>query len=112
MEFTLFPFRSGQALGPMAAYATGFADIGDGLGGLLAPALAKAKTAFMAMNTTLLANPIFLVVAALAALTIGFVIAYKKSETFRNNVNKVFHSVADGAQAEVGRASVRERGCK
>lgn len=90
-----------QALGPMAAYATGFADIADGLGGLLAPALAKAKTAFMAMNTTLLANPIFLVVAALAALTIGFVIAYKKSETFRNIVNKVFRSVADGAQAFV-----------
>jgi phage-related protein len=86
-----------QAAGPLAMYATGFADIADGLGGLLAPALAKAKAAFMAMNATLLANPIFLVVAALAALTIGFVVAYKKSETFRNIVNKVFGSVKDAA---------------
>lgn len=86
-----------QAAGPIAQYATGFADIADGLGGLLAPALAKAKSAFVAMNATLLANPIFLVIAALAALTIGFVIAYKKSETFRNIVNKVFGAVKDGA---------------
>lgn len=86
-----------QALGPMATYATGFADIADGLGGLLAPALAKAKGAFLAMNATLAANPIFLVVAALAALTIGFVIAYKKSETFRKIVNGAFGAVKDAA---------------
>lgn len=91
-----------QALGPMATYATGFADIADGLGGLLAPALAKAKAAFLAMNATLLANPIFLVVAALAALTVGFVIAYKKSETFRNIVNKSFEAVKDAAGEFLG----------
>lgn len=88
-----------QALGPMAQYATGFADIADGLGGLLAPALAKAKTAFMAMNATLLANPIFLVIAALTALTVGFVIAYKKSETFRNIVNGAMDGVKSAVQS-------------
>lgn len=77
-----------QAAGPIASYAMGFADIADGLGGLLAPALQKAKGAFLAMNATLLANPIFLVIAALAALTAAFVIAYKKSETFRAVVDK------------------------
>lgn len=86
-----------QAAGPIAGYAMGFADIADGLGGLLAPALTKAKAAFLAMNTTLLANPIFLVVAALAALTIGFVIAYKKSETFR----KIVHAAMDGVKRAV-----------
>ena len=91
-----------QAAGPIAAYATGFADIADGLGGLLAPALQKAKGAFVAMNATLLANPIFLVVAALAALTIGFVIAYKKSETFRNIVNGAFDSIKKGASEFLG----------
>lgn len=88
-----------SAIGPIASYATGMADIADGLGGLLAPALAKSKAAFVAMNTTLMANPIFLVVAALVALTAAFVIAYKKSETFRNIVNGAFDAVKQGAQA-------------
>lgn len=87
-----------QAAGPIAMYATGFADMADGLGGLLAPALTKAKAAFMAMNTTLLANPIFLVIAALVALTAAFVIAYKKSETFRN----IVHAAMDGVKKAVG----------
>lgn len=88
-----------EGLAAVEGYATGLADMADGMGGLLAPALTKAKAAFMAMNATMLANPIFLVVAALAALTIGFVIAYKKSETFRNIVNKAFGAVKEGAIA-------------
>jgi hypothetical protein len=86
-----------QAAGPIAGDAMGFADIADGLGGLLAPALQKAKGAFIAMNATLMANPIFLVIAAIAALGIAFVIAYKKSETFRKIVNAVFGAVKHGA---------------
>lgn len=87
-----------SALGPISAYATGMADIADGLGGLLAPALAKSKAAFLAMNTTLMANPIFLVVAALVALTAAFVIAYKKSETFRAIVDGALSWVRDAAK--------------
>lgn len=90
-----------SALGPMAQYATGMADIADGMGGLLAPALTKAKGAFMAMNATLLANPIFLVVAALVALTAAFVIAYKKSETFRQIVHAAMDGVKKVVQAAV-----------
>lgn len=88
-----------SAVGPVAMYATGLADMADGLSGLLGPALKSAKAAFVSMNATLMANPIFLVVAALVALTAAFVIAYKKSETFRNVVNKVFGAVKDGAIA-------------
>lgn len=88
-----------SALGPIAGYATGMADIADGMGGLLAPALTKAKAAFLAMNTTLLANPIFLVVAALVALTAAFIIAYKKSETFRAIVDGALSWVKNSAKA-------------
>jgi hypothetical protein len=88
-----------SAIGPIAGYATGMADIADGMGGLLQPALAKSKAAFAAMNATMLANPIFLVIAAIAALGIAFVIAYKKSETFRKIVHKVFDTVKSGAVA-------------
>src|SRR5690606_8226255 len=38
------------------------------------------------LKASLLTNPIFLVVAALIALGVGLVMAYKKSETFRNIV--------------------------
>lgn len=42
------------------------------------------------LNAALSANPIGLVVAAIAALVAGLVYAYNKSETFRNIVDKVF----------------------
>jgi phage-related protein len=45
------------------------------------------------MNAALTANPIGLVVAAIALLVGGLVIAYKKSETFRNIVNGSFGAV-------------------
>ena len=58
--------------------------------GILATALAiqgliKGVTAAIALlNTTLLANPIVLIVAAIAALVAGFVALWNKSEAFRN----------------------------
>lgn len=64
--------------------------------GILATALAISSVisvvqkAFALLNTTMLANPIFLVVTALAALTAGLVYAYNNSETFRNIVNQAF----------------------
>lgn len=44
----------------------------------------------MAFNAALAANPIGLVVIALAALAAGLVLAYQKSETFRTIVDAVF----------------------
>lgn len=45
------------------------------------------------LNAAMSANPIMLVVVAIAALTAGLVIAYKESETFRNIVNGAFDAV-------------------
>ncbi|WP_058591518.1 tape measure protein [Mammaliicoccus sciuri] len=42
------------------------------------------------------ANPIGLTVVAIAALVAGLVIAYKKSETFRNIVNRAFSAIVSG----------------
>lgn len=57
-----------------------------------------------ALNTVLSANPIGLVVAALAALAAGLVTAYHTSETFRNIVNGAFQAVARIAQSTIGAA--------
>jgi hypothetical protein len=56
-----------------------------------------------ALNLAFASNPIGLVVLALVALGVALVIAYKKSETFRNIVNSALNSVASAAAA-LGRA--------
>lgn len=55
-----------------------------------------------ALNEVLEANPIGLVVAALAALAAGLTTAYKTSETFRNAVNSAFSAVKNIAQSAIG----------
>lgn len=55
-----------------------------------------------ALNAVMAANPIALVVTALAALAAGLVTAYKTSETFRNAVNSAFASVKKIAQNAIG----------
>lgn len=62
------------------------------------------QVAQAALNTVLSANPIRLVVAALAALAAGLVTAYHTSETFRNIVNGAFQAVASIAQSTIGAA--------
>lgn len=62
------------------------------------------QVAQAALNTVLSANPIGLVVAALAALAAGLVTAYHTSETFRNIVNGAFQAVARIAQSTIGAA--------
>lgn len=88
----------GLALPPQAGMIMGFADMADGLGELLGPALGAAKKAMAALNLTFLTSPIGLLIAGIAALTIGFVIAYKKSETFR----KIVHNAMDGVREALG----------
>ena len=67
--------------------------------GVLAAALAISSViqavtkAFGLLNTTMLANPIFLVVTALAALAASLTYAYNHCETFRNIVNKAFEAM-------------------
>lgn len=54
------------------------------------------------VNAALTANPIGLVVVAIAALVAGLVLAYKQSETFRRIVDAAFGAVADAARAAFG----------
>lgn len=46
-----------------------------------------------ALNLAMRANPIGLIITALILLGTGLVLAYRKSETFRNIVNAAFHGV-------------------
>jgi hypothetical protein len=49
----------------------------------------------LALNATMRANPIGAVVSVIALLVAGFVLAWKKSQTFRDVVAKVFEAVAN-----------------
>lgn len=100
----------GVSLGPTVEYARAFGDMAGGFTATLGPAMesisgklgklsAVTKVQTMAqagLNAVMNANPIFLVVAGLAALTAAFIIAYKKSETFR--------AIVDGAMGGVKKA--------
>src|SRR5690606_21748924 len=49
------------------------------------------------LNAALLANPIVLIITVIIALAAALVIAYKRSETFRNIVNAAFRVVGMAA---------------
>ena len=55
-----------------------------------------------ALNAVISANPVALLVSALAALATGLVTAYKTSETFRNAVSSAFSAVKNIAQSAIG----------
>jgi hypothetical protein len=59
------------------------------------------KAAQAAFNFVMAANPIGIVVVALAALAAAFVIAYKNSETFREFVNKLFNAIKIGVEFSI-----------
>jgi uncharacterized protein YjbJ (UPF0337 family) len=63
--------------------------------GAQSAATAVATGAQWALNAALNANPIGLVVLAIAALAAGLVIAYQKSETFRDIVDGAMGKVQD-----------------
>jgi hypothetical protein len=70
------------------------ATIGSTAATIAGTAATKAATAGQwLLNAALSANPIGLIIIGLVALAAGLVIAYKKSETFRNIVNGAFHAV-------------------
>lgn len=67
-----------------------------------------------ALNAVMNANPIMLVVTAIAALVAGLVVAYNKSETFRNIVNGAFTAVKEtiGGWIDAGKKAFSEFGEK
>jgi SLT domain-containing protein/murein DD-endopeptidase MepM/ murein hydrolase activator NlpD len=58
-----------------------------------------AAAAQWLFNAAMDANPIGLIILALAALAVGLVVAYKKSETFRKFVNAMWAGVTTAAKA-------------
>lgn len=77
-----------QAAGGLLAYLKGV--------GLVSTAI-KAWTAVQwALNLAMTANPIGIVVVAVAALVAGLIVAYKHSERFRNIVNAVGGAIKNG----------------
>lgn len=86
----------GLTLPPQAQLLMGFADMADGLSGLLGPALVKAKAAMRGLNATMRANPILSVIGVVTLLVGAFVLAYQKSETFRK--------IVDGAMKGIRKA--------
>jgi phage-related minor tail protein len=64
---------------------------------ILATGLKVVTLATAAWNLVLAANPIFLVVAALAVLGVGLFLLWKKSETFRAIVSGAFNGVKAAA---------------
>lgn len=78
----------------------GIGDLGSGIYNFLVPSLKSAVggmkaagAATKAFTLSLLTNPIFLVVSALALLGLGLATAYKHSEGFRNGVNAVWNAI-------------------
>jgi hypothetical protein len=59
------------------------------------------KAAQLALHFVMIMNPIFLVVAAIAALVAAFVVAYKTSEKFRMFVGNLFGAIKTGVIASV-----------
>lgn len=74
-------------LGPMAAAL-----------GVVAAAVGVWSAAQWVLNAALVANPIGLVVVAIAALVAGLIVAYNTSEGFRNVVSGAFDAVADAGR--------------
>jgi hypothetical protein len=63
--------------------------------------LVIVKVAQAALNFVMAANPIGLVVIAIAALVAAFVVAYKQSETFREIINTLFGAISKGVSFSV-----------
>lgn len=63
--------------------------------GTIVAAMKAWTIAQAALNVVMTANPIGLVIVAIAGLVAGLVIAYKKSETFRSVVQTVFKAVGN-----------------
>lgn len=90
-------------LAPILAAVTAFKVVGT-----IISLINAAKTAMIAFNVVLAANPIGLVVAAIVGLVAAFAILWNKSEAFRNfwiglwqGIKNVFKAIVDGITAYV-----------
>jgi hypothetical protein len=79
-------------IGVVASLATGILALAAATK-IYAFATAEATKATLKLMLALAVNPVFLVIAAIVALGVALVVAYKKSETFRRVVQKVWEGV-------------------
>lgn len=96
-----------EAILKLAAVLTGLAvtikvvqlatAIYNGVNAIMEANAKRAAAGQLALNAALLANPVVLIVAGVIALVAALVLAYKKSETFRNIVNGAFEWVKKAA---------------
>ncbi|MFE7315142.1 phage tail tape measure protein [Streptomyces sp. NPDC057555] len=66
--------------------------------GKVGPAISAVATAVRGLNLAFMSNPIVLVVAGIAALVSGLVVAYNKCAPFRDAVDRVFSVLKTGFQ--------------
>ncbi|MDT0707364.1 phage tail tape measure protein [Mammaliicoccus sciuri] len=92
--FGAFIAVMGSAMTTLAPLMVGIAKAG-GIMAFLSSKIAAATTMFPALGSaiTLATGPVGWIAAAIVALGIAFVVAYKKSETFRNIVNSALNGV-------------------
>jgi hypothetical protein len=92
-----------QAASTVAAVRWRAAAIASSVAAVATGVATKAWTAAQwLLNAALTANPIGLIIVGLAALGAGLVLAYRKSETFRNVVNGAFNAVKSVADTVIG----------
>lgn len=85
---TAFTFlTTGCNRATLALYAKSAA---EKAGAIVTKALSVAQTA---LNAVMNANPIALIVMAIAALTAGLIVAYNRSESFRRVVDKIWEGI-------------------
>ncbi|HEX6969405.1 MAG TPA: hypothetical protein VF174_11440 [Micromonosporaceae bacterium] len=91
--------EGGLGLESLLLLGFGIGDLASGMSNFLAPALKSVAAGMKALNLTFLTSPITLIIAAVALLAAGFVLAYQKSETFRKIVHAALDGVKDAALA-------------
>ena len=84
------------AAGVIAAFVAGFQAFAK-----VKAIIEASKVAWAALNAVMAANPIILVIAAIAALVAIFVALYQNNETFRNAVNATWEQIKAAAAVVV-----------
>ncbi len=81
----------------IGALATAFGILAGAL--LISNLISAVQKAFALLNLTMLANPIVLIIAAIAGLVVAFVTLWKKSDEFRNFWINLWQKIQDSIKA-------------
>lgn len=99
--FAQFVIDNFPVLGPIiAGVGAAFGVLAAALG--IQALINGVQKAFVLLNTTMLANPIVLIVAAIAGLVVAFVTLWNKSEAFRNFWKGLWEGIKSVTSAVVG----------